>query len=589
MSKGPKRVVAKTANRSRKTTAPKKARVAKRVQRTRRPQTATPASGPITATSGAVVPAADRPSSTAMGATPKTARVTVRFYCQGIGDCHLLRFPKKSGGDFWMLIDCGIHSSVPGGNDKIDAIVDDIASVTKRLDVIVMTHEHWDHISGFRSAREKFAKFSVGEIWMAWTENPDDPQAVAFDKYKGDAFSALTSAAKKMAGMRNPTAHLAAIRDGVQDVLGFLGAKGDKVRDARNALVGLLNGKSKPVYREPKQDPFEIDVANLRIYVLGPPRDQKLFGVTERASELYGMGASAGAPLVRALADPIKVADGELKQWDDFTAPFDYNDGFRLADLLNACRRGDPAKSFRKMTTEHKEELTSDEREWFEASAFVYDHYAGPETAPPEPSKQLIDMRLDANGKRRARQHNPDQRARRIDGDWLAASADLAIQLDSKTNNSSLVLAFEFTDTGRVMLFVGDAQVGNWLSWNDVKWKVGDKTVTAHDLLARTVFYKVGHHGSHNATLKANGLELMVHPDLAAFIPTNKVDAKNVGWGEMPFEKLLTALEKSASGRVVRADDPWVGDAAGQPDFHPSGAVKAIRHKEGLWVEFELA
>ena len=43
--------------------------------------------------------------------------VTVRHYCQGIGDCHLLRFPKAEGGDFWMLIDCGVHSSVKGGND----------------------------------------------------------------------------------------------------------------------------------------------------------------------------------------------------------------------------------------------------------------------------------------------------------------------------------------------------------------------------------------------------------------------------------------------------------------------------------------
>ena len=41
-------------------------------------------------------------------------RVTVRHYCQGIGDCHLLSFPKADGTHFWMLIDCGIHSSVSG-------------------------------------------------------------------------------------------------------------------------------------------------------------------------------------------------------------------------------------------------------------------------------------------------------------------------------------------------------------------------------------------------------------------------------------------------------------------------------------------
>src|SRR3954465_14224277 len=53
-------------------------------------------------------------------------KATIRFYCQGIGDCHLLRFPKDDGGDFWMLIDCGIHSSITGGTEKIKRIVKNI-------------------------------------------------------------------------------------------------------------------------------------------------------------------------------------------------------------------------------------------------------------------------------------------------------------------------------------------------------------------------------------------------------------------------------------------------------------------------------
>jgi hypothetical protein len=84
-----------------------------------------------TATAGAAV----------AGAAPGKANVTARFYCQGIGDCHLLRFPKDGGGDFWMLIDCGIHSSITNGTKKIKDIVDNIASLTHRLDVIVLTHE----------------------------------------------------------------------------------------------------------------------------------------------------------------------------------------------------------------------------------------------------------------------------------------------------------------------------------------------------------------------------------------------------------------------------------------------------------------
>jgi hypothetical protein len=133
-------------------------------------------------------------------------------------------------------------------------------------------------------------------------------------------------------------------------------------------------------------------------------------------------------------------------------------------------------------------------------------------------------------------------------------SADLAIQLDDRTNNSSLVLAFEFLDTKRVMLFVGDAQVGTWLSWKNVSWANDDTTI--HDLLARTIFYKVGHHGSHNATLKQRGLELMTSPDLSAFIPTKEKDPLKVKSGEMPFKSILEDLEKRTSQRVIRADDP---------------------------------
>ena len=59
-----------------------------------------------------------------------------------------------------------------------------------------------------------------------------------------------------------------------------------------------------------------------------------------------------------------------------------------------------------------------------------------------------------------------------------------------RTNNSSLVLAFEFLDTKRVMLFVGDAQIGNWLSWQKVGWR-GDAT-TAVDFCGARYFTKLG-------------------------------------------------------------------------------------------------
>ena len=65
-----------------------------------------------------------------------------------------------------------------------------------------------------------------------------------------------------------------------------------------------------------------------------------------------------------------------------------------------------------------------------------------------------------------------DQSWRRIDLDWLGMSADLAMQLDDRTNNTSLVLAFEFTDTKRVLLFTADAQVGKLAELAGLSWTV---------------------------------------------------------------------------------------------------------------------
>jgi hypothetical protein len=168
-------------------------------------------------------------------------------------------------------------------------------------------------------------------------------------------------------------------------------------------------------------------------------------------------------------------------------------------------------------------------------------------------------------------------------------AADLAMQLDAGINNTSLVLAFEFIDTGRVLLFPGDAQIGSWQSWQTLEWEIDGHVVSLADLLARTVYIKVAHHGSQNATPHRLGLEQMTHPDLSAFIPVNQADAKKARWHAMPFDKILSELTRRTAGRIVRADDPWSFDAHGKPSFAvPSGSIRALRHEGQGWVELEV-
>ena len=142
-----------------------------------------------------------------------------------------------------------------------------------------------------------------------------------------------------------------------------------------------------------------------------------------------------------------------------------------------------------------------------------------------------------------------DQSWRRIDSDWLElVRRTMALQLDSATNNTSLALAIQ-TEDGRVLLFAADAQVGNWLSWQDLKWQVDGKEVTGPDLLRRTVLYKTGHHGSHNATLQEKGLEQMDTLEVA-LIPVDHDMAVKKGWGRIPLdtlEKRLMKRQKAAS------------------------------------------
>jgi hypothetical protein len=68
--------------------------------------------------------------------------------------------------------------------------------------------------------------------------------------------------------------------------------------------------------------------------------------------------------------------------------------------------------------------------------------------------------------------------------------------LDDQMNNTSLILLFQVGD--RKLLFPGDAQIENW-TWALVDAPDAAKT---QKLLAEVDFYKVGHHGSRNATPK---------------------------------------------------------------------------------------
>jgi hypothetical protein len=81
------------------------------------------------------------------------------------------------------------------------------------------------------------------------------------------------------------------------------------------------------------------------------------------------------------------------------------------------------------------------------------------------------------------------------------------------------------------------------------------------------VFYKVGHHGSHNATLKEGGLEAMTSPQLVAAIPVDQDFANNSKHWEMPAAALYKRLQERTRGRILRADAAWPTSSDQPPRF----------------------
>jgi hypothetical protein len=95
----------------------------------------------------------------------------------------------------------------------------------------------------------------------------------------------------------------------------------------------------------------------------------------------------------------------------------------------------------------------------------------------------------------------------------------IATTMDNAMNNTSLILLFEIGD--KKFLFPGDAQIENW----EYCLKLADDKTQNLKLLQDTYVYKVGHHGSTNATPKTlwNTFENKIHPDAVDETSSTKI------------------------------------------------------------------
>jgi hypothetical protein len=524
--------------------------------------------------------------------------VRIRMYRQGLGDCFLLTFTNARGEKYNMLVDCGV---LGGAKKRIAEAVKDIMDQTgQRIDVLVATHEHSDHISGFKTSAASFEEAQIDQVWLAWTEDLSDQQAKKF-REKDNALQLGITAS--MMGMEEDQIQ------SIQQILEFytieseddddqeespndggdlsnsafaLGGKEPfmfaKTMDATMKKIREWGGENVK-YLEPG-DIQSIPDFGVKFHILGPSRKMKMLGGTgpEEAEPGHGFKISQASSFMAAAFKAAGAGTRELSQvgwsqadideWESLSMPFDGSLGLALDEV--------------KKTIKEQSEAQSEIKDPY--LAFYKDVY-GLGSIPPSNRDEML---------------GPDWR--RIDIDWLMAGGSLALQQVSNINNTSLVMAIELP-AGQVLLFVGDAEEHNWDLWDE---EIAD----LEELLANTVVYKVGHHGSHNATDKAL-VKQMTNRDLVALIPVDKERSdKNRGW-VFPAEDLYFAedletpddlskkapnqrglLDVQTKGRVIvncgkksyqvdpiynpSPETPWPGVIT--PD--PSG--------EKLWIDYTL-
>lgn len=118
--------------------------------------------------------------------------------------------------------------------------------------------------------------------------------------------------------------------------------------------------------------------------------------------------------------------------------------------------------------------------------------------------------------------------------------------LDKAVNGTSLMIVLKVGAT--YLLFPGDAQWGTWLA--------AMNNTEAADLLRKAKFYKVGHHGSHNAT-PVDFVERLMPRGTVSMCSTNKVTK----WPDIPRQPLIDALV-AKQVKLARSDKTNQADAA---------------------------
>lgn len=387
--------------------------------------------------------------------------IRIRAYNVGFGDSFLLDLPGRNG-RVKILIDCGSVSFGASGQTTESVVQRIVRDVTvdgvAQIDVVVATHRHRDHISGF--ARDEWRAVKVREVWQPWTEAPDDPEARRLRIAQTQLADSLVAGRQRLAATPNTSSWLVEL----VAAMGFNAS----VNDAANSMLRSgFAGAPVRRYLARTREPVRAEVlGGHAVHVLGASRD---VDVIARMTPPSGQSYLAMLP-----------TDPNLADRDDRPFP------------------------------------------WL--PPMTWEEYGSAELNGGEVRK------IDHGGAK-------GQLRKLVGNDSLLTAA----VLDHAVNNTSLMLAFEVGD--QLLLFPGDAQWGSWQVCMSEDWSA--------DIIGRANFYKVGHHGSHNATPRKFVEE---------FLPKGAGYVTSVGqysrWENIPKTELLEAIAAKTGRESVTTMEP---------------------------------
>ena len=192
-------------------------------------------------------------------------QLLIRMFYVGLGDFIYCRIPgaHENGGDFHIVIDCGTLSGEGYLRDAVPLLKKELPEENgkKRLDLLIVTHKHKDHMAGF--GLPLWDDVAIKAMWMSAAMKPGNPQAKRASKLHELAGQALTQAVTLNLGPE------------FDALFGAYAADNDTA--VQNLTKNLPNSNGiEPVYVHAGQSTgvdLKLPIAGATFHILGPEED----------------------------------------------------------------------------------------------------------------------------------------------------------------------------------------------------------------------------------------------------------------------------------------------------------------------------